>query len=484
MQMANTPLFIALRYFWSNRGGFRPGLLAKRLLFCVLLVLPPALVSHWQAELPATVQALAAVFPYVWILGVAAIYLAAKKRRERLFEQAADALTGQNFIRILSNLSMFGVAVGTAALVVVLSVFNGLETLTKTMFNSHNPEIKVSAVLGKSFAVTDSLLSAVRGIPGVASVTEVVEDNAYIKYGDNSMVATVKGVSGDYLQASGLAAFMVEGSPALYRGDTALALVGLGVQYELSVVPGSHFQALQIWYPRRGRAVSMNPERDFSRKSILPGGSFAVEQHYDLENLLVPLEFMEDLTQYVGRRTSLEVRTENGTRTKQVQAALKNMLGSSFKTENAEEQQVAVLRAVKIEKLFGLLTFVFVLGLASFNVFFSLALQAIDKKKDVSVLFALGAGKGFVRRVFLYEGAAIALSGALLGLAAGFTICWLQQSTGFVKLGAVNTVVDAYPVEMRPADFVVSALMVMAITFAASYLPAQNAANTQVHEHL
>ncbi len=379
---------------------------------------------------------------------------------------------------------MVGVCVGTAALVVVLSVFNGLEDLTRTMFRRYNPELKISATQGKAFEVPQGFVNRLERIPHVAAITEVIEDNALLRYQEEQLIVNAKGVSDNFLQQYDLSPYLVSGTIALYEGSTPRALLGAGVAYQLSVSLSNLMVPLQMWYPKRDRKLSLNPERAFYRQAILPAGIFALEQSSDYNAIIVPIAFMEELLKYEGRRTSLEVKVTSPTHLVEVQKEIRATLGDTFIVETAEEQQATVLRAVKIERLFGFFTFALILGIASFNVFFSLAMLAIEKRRDIAILFSMGATAALVRRIFLWEGLLIALIGGGLGLLLGFLICYIQQTFGIVKLGVTSSIVEAYPVKMQMADFVFSGITVIAITLLAAFLPAHKASKVSVSQHL
>jgi lipoprotein-releasing system permease protein len=404
-------------------------------------------------------------------LFIARRYLFSKKRK--------------NFINIISMISVIGVMVGTAALVIVLSVFNGLEQLTIGLHTAYNPEIKISPKLGKSFPVTDSLRDMLRAIPGVKAVTEVMEDNALLRYGKVQMAVNVKGVSDNFAEQYNLGEKMVSGDFTLYQRGQPRALLGVGVQVQMSVDLADDMKGLVCWYPRRRAKVNMaDPTSSFTRELILPGGVLAIEQQFDNNMVLVPLAWADRLMEYGNRRTALEIRTTDPARITGVQAALKAKLGQDFTVLNSTEQQGSILRAVEIERLFAFVALSFVVAVASFNIFFSLTMLAIEKQKDIAVLFSLGAGRRLIQQIFLTEGMMIALSGAGIGLVVGFLIVYLQQQFGVVGLGVSSQVVQAYPVKLVATDFLIVGLTVVAITLLSALLPARSAAQVSISEQL
>jgi len=377
----------------------------------------------------------------------------------------------KNFINVISLLSMTGVAFATAALIIVLSVFNGLEVLLRSLYSSFDPEIKIEASKGKSFPVDEAWLKEIRTIPGVKVVTEVIEDYAYVRYRDASMVVTIKGVSTNFLDQHRLDKHIVEGELKLVQDSIPFAILGRGVRYTLSAEVDDDMRALRMYYVRDVRPGNMNPASMYSQKSIRPGSVFSIEKNYDENYIFVPLSFARDLLNYGNRRTSVEVQTEND-RTKEIQKQLIERLGPSFAVLTNEEQHKDLYRLLNMEKLFTFLSLSLLLLVASINIFFSLMMLAIDKKKDISVLCSLGASTTLIRNIFLVEGALISFLGAGVGLVLGGLICYLQDRVGLVGMGMENAVVSNYPVDIRAADFLVTSAVIIAVSFLVSFRPA------------
>jgi lipoprotein-releasing system permease protein len=390
----------------------------------------------------------------------------------------------RNIISIISNISMIGVAVGTMALIIVLSVFNGIEDLIRSLYGSFDPDLKITAVEGKNFEVTPAFLKNISGIKGVYLVSETVEDNALLRYEDRQMIVKLKGVSDNYFLQNGIDSSLTEGHANLKKGGLQYALLGRGVQVQLSVRTDNPFVGLQVLYPKANKKTSLNPENAFNEKGIMPGGVFAIERQYDDNYVFVPLEFARDLFNYGQKRSALEVKVTEGTNPDKVKRELKKLLGSKFKVQNSDEQHTSLLRAVKVEKLFVFITFAFILLIASLNIFFSLSMLVIDKKKDIAILASMGASSTTIRNIFLFEGAIVALSGAGAGLLTGMIICWAQQTFGLISMGMTTAVVDSYPVKMQVLDFVFTGVAITAITLIVSIRPARKAAALQIKDNL
>lgn len=390
----------------------------------------------------------------------------------------------KNFINIISILSLIGVAFSTAALIIVLSVFNGLEDLLRSLNDSFDPEIKIEASKGKSFLLSEELLKKVESVEGVALVTEVIEDYAYVRYRDANQVITLKGVSDNFLDQHRIDEKIVDGKLQLKEGGVQYAIIGRGVQYALSVAVGDDQYALQIYYINSVKSGSLDPSKLYSRKSILPGASFSIVQNFDENYVIVPLDFAQDLLNYGDKRTSLEVKVTSKADLLHVQQTLKNALGDNFVVLSPEEQHKDLYRLLKMEKLFTFLAFSLLLGISSINIFFSLMMLALDKKKDISVLAAMGAGRSLIRNIFLTEGALIAVSGAFLGLVLGGLFCWLQQQHGIISMGMETSVTEGYPIKVIPTDFLYTMLVVSVITFLTSYRPAVLATRSPAVQNL
>ena len=378
----------------------------------------------------------------------------------------------KNFINIISILSLVGVAFSAAAIIIVLSVFNGLGDLLRSLNNSFDPEIKIEATRGKSFPVTDSLLKVIETVEGVAFVTEVIEDYAYVRYRDANQVVTLKGVSDNFIDQHRIDDKIVAGELRLKNGDVQYAIIGRGVQYTLSVAVGDDMFPLQVFYINNVKSGTLDPSRLYSRKNILPGAAFSIVQNFDENYVIVPLTFTQELLRYDNKRTSLEIKTKSGSDIFKVQNRLKSTLGEQYSVLNHEEQHKDLYRLLKMEKLFTFLALSLLLGISSINIFFSLMMLALDKKKDISVLSAMGASENLIRKIFVVEGGMIAFGGAVLGLVLGGIFCWLQLNYGIISMGMETSVTEGYPIKVKVTDFISTLAVVSILTFLISWRPA------------
>jgi lipoprotein-releasing system permease protein len=302
---------------------------------------------------------------------------------------------------------MFAVCMITAALVIVLSVFNGLEDLLHSLNNSFDPEIKIQAVKGKSFEVSPEFLQKIKAVAGVEYATEVIEDYAYIRYRDANQVITLKGVGDDFIDQKRIPeANLMEGALKLREGEANYAIVGRGVQYTMSIAVGDNMFPLQIYYINDVKGT-LNPSQLYSKMNILAGGVFSIVQQFDENYVIVPLNFAKELLKFDNRRTSIEIKTHPGASIYQVENRLQEMLGDSFAVLNNEEQHKDIYRLLKIEKLFTFLSGSLLLGVGSINIFFSLMMLALDKKKDISVLSSMGATSSIIRNIWSSAGGGV-----------------------------------------------------------------------------
>lgn len=379
---------------------------------------------------------------------------------------------------------MLVVALGTAALVIVLSVFNGLEGLIRTLYSTFDPEIKVALVSGRAFDKDSSMLEKIYALEGIDIVSEVLEENALVEHRDDRRVVKVKGVSDNFIRQGRMDSAIVEGDFVLFRGRRPYAVIGRGIQYSLNVGLNNDFYPLKISFPNNQKVLNPTANDMLISKFIPVSAVFAIEKQYDDNYIFTPLVFAEELFSLHGKISALEIKTKKGYRVSDVKKQLKKVLGEEFLVQDSDEQHASLLRAIKIEKLFVFIIFTFLLLIASVNIFFSLTMLSIEKKKDVAIILSLGAGRSMIKNIFLIEGLLIALTGAFAGLLLGFIICTLQQQFGLISMGMETSVVDAYPVKMNGLDFLYTGLIIVILTILLSYRPALQASKVSVRENI
>ncbi len=381
------------------------------------------------------------------------------------------AKKSHNAINVISGISVAGVTIGMMALVIVLSVFNGFDDLIKALYNSFDPDLKVTVIEGKTFQPDERILKKLSEIDGVSIYSKVVEESVLLKYGEKQYPATLKGVDRNYIKINGIDTMVREGKFMLEDDKSQYAVIGQGIAYYLQV--GLKFVTpLVVYFPRKEATISMNVENAFSQNYIFPSGIFAIEQDHDAKYMIVPIKFAFNLLEDSVSISALEIRTTKGADLDKVQMNVQNLFGDHFKVRNRYQQQELFYRIMKYEKWAIFMILAFILMVASFNIIGSLSMLIIEKKKDISTFKSIGADSVLIRQIFLYEGMMISFFGALIGLILGLVVCWLQIKFGFIRLqGSGSFIIDAYPVSIRIADILLAFLTVLGIGYIAAWYP-------------
>ena len=287
----------------------------------------------------------------------------------------------KNLIHRIKLIAFIGIALSTMALLLVLSVFNGLEGFILSLFRSFDPDIKISLKKGKAFVFDPDLKKKITAVAGVAKLVDVLEDNALLRYQNRQIVIKLKGVSEEFIHQSRLGAFIAEGNFRLKQGAENVAILGSGVQYALSVSLANRFHHLEVFYPSNVKGRSMMPQQLYRHKSIRPGAVFAVEKQFDENYVIVPIDFAAALMDMAHKRTALEIQVAEGFAIEQVQQALRRCVPGYFQVLSSNEQQATLMKAIYMEKFFVFLTFSFILLVAFLNIFFILAMLVLSKRK-------------------------------------------------------------------------------------------------------
>ncbi|MFP4557246.1 MAG: FtsX-like permease family protein [Bacteroidales bacterium] len=381
------------------------------------------------------------------------------------------AKKSHNIINIISLISVVGMATGVMALVVVLSVFNGFDSLIRNMFSTFDADLKIQLVEGKTFPDTLAEINDVRNHPSVAVFSEVLQENALFKYRKRQHIGVVKGVSRNYAHQTGIDSMIIDGEFSLWRGSQPLVVMGQGVAYYLNANL-AHFDPLEVYMPRRGKLPTISTATAFNSRAIMPSGIFGIEQEFDSEYTILPIEFVRDLLKYDNEVTAIEIKLKEDYRSSRVQKEIQEILGDKYKVLNRQQQNEALYRTMKSEKLAIGLILSLILVIASFNIIGSLSMLIIDKRKDVETLRSLGADNRMIQKIFTMEGLLISLSGTVLGAIFGLLICWLQVQFKLVKLqGTGGFIIDAYPIDIQPLDITLILLLVLSISFLAAKFP-------------
>jgi lipoprotein-releasing system permease protein len=381
------------------------------------------------------------------------------------------AKKSRNAINIISAVSVSGVAVGTMALIIVLSVFNGLERLVSEIFNTFDPDIKITAAEGKTFIADTVRLKLLSQVEGLSCYSLSIEENALLKYGDRQCIATIKGVDDNYAMVSNIDSSMWEGEFTLRsEKGRSYAIPGLGVAKYLGIRV-NFITPLNIYVPRRTASTNLNAENAFNRKFIFPSGIFEVEKEYDSKYVYLPIEFARELTEIDKGVSTIEIKFKENAEPAKVQENIVKIFGKGFVVQNRYEQQEIFYKVMRSERLAIFFILTLILIIASFNIIGSLTMLIIEKERDIEILKSLGADANLIRKIFIFEGWLISIIGAIAGVILGFLICWAQETYGLVKLQSESLIMDSYPVVMKVKDFIIVPATVLLIGYWAAWYP-------------
>lgn len=390
-------------------------------------------------------------------LYIAKRYLFAKKSR--------------NAINIISAVSVAGVTVGTMALIIILSVFNGLEKMVTGIFNTFDPDIKITGTKGKTFIPDTARLNLLSKVEGVEVWSLTLEENALLKYEERQYIATIKGVDDNYPVVTDIDSCMFEGQFMLKsENGRQYAIPGIGVAQSLGIRVNFIAQ-LMIILPRKDASLNMNPEEALKRRFLIPSGIFEIEKEFDSKYVYVPLDFAQELTEAYDAVSAIEVKFTGTADPGAVQRNIKKIYGEGFRVQNRYEQQEIFYKVMKSERFAIFLILTLILVIASFNIIGSLTMLIIEKQRDIEILRSLGANNDLIRKIFIFEGWLISIIGAFAGIILGFVICWAQQEYGLVKLHSESLIMDAYPVVLKLRDFIIVPATVLLIGYWAAWYP-------------
>jgi lipoprotein-releasing system permease protein len=362
---------------------------------------------------------------------------------------------------------MLGVFVGSAALIIILSVFNGFEQLVLSMYNTFTPELKIEPAQGKTYETNTAYFQKLRKDPRIANFTEVLQEKALIRYGKAQHIGLIKGVSDDFVRNKKLDTTIIDGSFKLKHNGEDLAVIGSEVQSYLTVNVNDQFEDLQIFTPNRKVQNSINPADEFTVRSIHPAGVFEVQQEFD-DIILVPISFARELLNEPLKASAIEINLKAGVSLESFKTELSESLGKAFIVKDRFQQNELLYKILNSEKWAIFIILTFILIIAIFNIIGSLTMLVIDKRRDIAVLSSLGADQSLIRNIFFTEGMMISMIGCVIGMLIGLIFALLQQRYGFVSMGQFDLVVDAYPVDLKASDFLLVFITVLIISSMAS----------------
>ena len=375
-----------------------------------------------------------------------------------------------SLVNVISFIAILGVAGMSAALVVILSVFNGFDSIISSMVNQFDPDMKIAPVKGKTFTMPQDIRSQISNIEGVEGVSFTVEETALFQYDNYQYIATIKGVDNGYAQVCDIPANVIIGEYLLQdTSGVPFAIVGSDIAANLWVQPNG-LTPMKIYAPRRTAKVSTSPAEAFSSGLLMPSGVFHIHQDFDAKYVIAPLSFTKEILELDDDEFSaIEIRTNGDDDA--IAARIRQLIGDNFTIKNRYQQQDTLYKIMQSEKLSIFVMLTFIIIIASFNIVGALAMLIIDKKGDIATLSHLGANNGFLRKIFVRTGQLITITGVISGIALGLLVCWLQLNFQLLTFPEGSYIIDAYPVEVRFWDVIATAVIVTAIGFLAALVP-------------
>ncbi len=383
------------------------------------------------------------------------------------------AKKSHNVINIISAISAIGMAVGTAALIIILSVYNGFDSLVRSLMSNVEPDLMITPAAGKTFVPKGDTYDWIYDQPAVKSMCCVLQEQVFINYDGKQSLAKAKGVDWIYEEESPIRSHIKEGEFKLHKGDIPMAAVGAGLAHEMGI--RSHFLSpIEVYYPSRTRRISMaNPAASIESINVWPSCLFSVNSEIDHDLIILPIEQMRELLEYTDEVSAVEIRTMEGTSAKtlaELQEEIASRLGPDFKVRNRFQQNESLYKMMKYEKMAIYMILIFVIIIIAFNIFGSLTMLMIEKREDIMTLRSMGAGESLIRRIFILEGWLISLSGLAAGMILGIGFSLFQQHFGFIKMPG-HFVVQAYPVILSWSDILITAAGVAVIGYLIALIP-------------
>jgi lipoprotein-releasing system permease protein len=382
-----------------------------------------------------------------------------------------------NAINVIAWVSVTAITVGTAALIIILSAFNGFESLVKSLYSSFYADIRIEPAAGKTMVLTDSQVEAMYKIQGLKAVTKLAEEKALLQNGEFQTVVYLKGVDDDYGKVAGVPANIVRGNFDLGNADSPRVVMGVGIENAIGVFTDRAILPLTIYMPKKGANDLSNPLDALSVGLVRTSGSFAIQQEFDNKYILTNLDFARQYLNFGDDEYSAaEIAVESQDQVALVKQELVNLLGNKVKVLDRYEQNKTLYSTIRLEKwaIYGIFTLI--LLVAAFNMVGALTMLVLEKQKDIQVLQAMGASRQMIRKIFLTEGMVLAGIGASLGILLAVTLYYLQINYKLVPLQGESFLIDYYPVKLVPGDFLLVTVTVILIGLLASWFPANRAA--------
>lgn len=382
-----------------------------------------------------------------------------------------------NAINIIAWISITAIIIGTAALILVLSVFNGFEGLVKSLYSSFYADLKISPASGKVMNVSEEQLEKLKGLAGIKNFSLIAEEKALIQNGDYQSVIYLKGVDENYRYVSGVADHLINGEYNLGDQDVPKIILGVGVEGALGIQADKNPFLLKIYLPRKSTSQQINMLEDISNDTIRSSAAFLIQQDFDNKYGITNIDFVKRAAKLDSNEYSqLEISIKNPSQVDDIKESLKTLFGEKYLIQNRYEQNQSLYSIMNAERwvIYGVLCLILVV--AAFNMIGALSMLVLEKQKDISVLHALGGNRNFIQKIFLNEGLLLALIGGGLGMLLALLIAWLQLKFHLIPLAGGSFLIDYFPVKLRLADFLLVGVTVLVIALIASWLPSRKAA--------
>lgn len=383
-----------------------------------------------------------------------------------------------NAINLIAWISIGAIVIGTAALILVLSVFNGFEDLVKSLYSTFYTDLKISPASGKVMRVTAEQLDKMRGLSGISHFSMVVEEKAFLQNGEYQSVAVLKGVDAGYRRVGGVADHLVKGEYDLGTAEQPKLILGAGVENALGIEADRNIFLLQIYMPRKGRADPLDPLGSISSDTIRTSATFIIQQDFDNKYALTNLDFVKRVMQLAADEyTQVEIRLKDPGQTEKARRELESIFGAGYRIQDRYQQNQSLYSVMNLERWAIYAIASLILMVAAFNMISALRMLTLEKQKDITVLFAMGADRWFIQKIFLSEGFLLALIGGAGGMLLAILITYLQVHFHLLALQGGSFLIDYFPVKLRWTDFLQVGLTVFVIALLAAWLPARRAAS-------
>jgi len=382
-----------------------------------------------------------------------------------------------NAINIISWISVGAIVIGTAALILMLGVFNGLEGLVKSLYSSFYSEINISAIRGKTITVTNEQLQKLKGLSGIKNYSLVAEEKGLLQNGNYQSVVLLKGVDENYRYVTGVADHLIRGAYDLGTPDDPRLILGAGVENAVGVQTDRNLLALMIYLPKKNSSELIDPLQNISEDSINTAGTFVIQQDFDNKYAITNLDFVKTMLGFgADQYSAIEISLKSASSADDIKRDLQKIFGTVYKVETRYEQNQSLYSIMRAEKWVIYAVLVLIMVIFSFTLVSSLTMLVIEKEKDVSVLHALGGNKNFIQRIFLSAGLLITFIGAGCGILLSLLIAWLQINYKLIPLSGESFLIDYYPVTLKIGDLLLVAVTVIVVALLASWIPSRKAA--------